>query len=165
MTTEIEKRYEERKLIKKETRVTILIGLALLGSVFIYGLLAYFIKTEPMMDKEPLKNLYDMMNLIVIVILIAVLGVRRSIYYSPRFIKDDFTLTQVLQKWRAIDILLMAVSETIPICGLVITLLGMPFDKTFHFFVGGGLLMVILIPVGIKVRSKISILRKTHPDI
>lgn len=165
MTTEIEKRYEERKLIKKETQVTIMIGLAMLGTVFIYGLMAYFIKVEPMLDKEPLKNLYDMMNLIVIVLLVVILGVRRSIYYSPRFIKEDFTLTQVLQKWRAIDIMLMAVAETIPLCGLVITFLGMPFDKTFHFFLGGALLMVILIPVGIKVRSKISILKKTHPDI
>jgi len=165
MTTEIEKRYEERKLIKKETGITVTIGLAMLGTVFIYGLLAYFIKTEPMLDKEPLKNLYDMMNLIVIVLLVVVLGVRRSIYYSPRFIKEDFTLTQVLQKWRAIDIMLMAVAETIPLCGLVVTFLGMPFEKTFHFFVGGALLMVILIPMGIKVRSKISILKKTHPDI
>lgn len=165
MTTEIEKRYEERKLIKKETQVTIMIGLSMLGTVFIYGLMAYFIKVEPMLDKEPLKNLYDMMNLIVIVLLVVILGVRRSIYYSPRFIREDFTLTQVLQKWRAIDIMLMAVAETIPLCGLVITFLGMPFDKTFHFFLGGALLMVILIPVGIKVRSKISILKKTHPDI
>ena len=165
MTTEIEKRYEERKLIKKETGITVTIGLAMLGTVFIYGLLAYFIKVEPMLDKEPLKNLYDMMNLIVIVLLVVILGVRRSIYYSPRFIKEDFTLTQVLQKWRAIDIMLMAVAETIPLCGLVVTFLGMPFEKTFHFFVGGALLMVILIPMGIKVRSKISILKKTHPDI
>lgn len=165
MTTEIEKRYEERKVIKKETRVTIIIGLALLGTVFIYGLLAYFIKVKPMMDKQPLQNAYDMMNLIVIVLMVVILGVRRSIYYSPRFIKDDFTLTQVLRKWRAIDILLMSVAETIPICGLVVSLMGMPFDKTFHFFLGGALLMVILIPVGIKVRSKISILKKTHPDL
>ncbi len=165
MTTEIEKRYEERKLIKKETRVTIMIGLALLGTVFIYSLLAYFIKVKPMMDKQSLKNFYDMMNLIVIVMMVVILGVRRSIYYSPRFIKDDFTLTQVLQKWRTIDILLMAAAETIPIAGLMVTFMGMPFDKTFHFFVGGALLMVILIPVGIKVRSKISILKKTHPDI
>ncbi len=118
-----------------------------------------------MLDKEPLKNAYDMINLIVIVMMVVILGIRRSIYYSPRFVQDGATLEQVLKKWRGIDIVLLAVAETIPICGLVVTWLGMPFDKTFHFFVAGALLMIILMPVGIKMRSKLSILRKTHPDL
>ncbi|MCP5103211.1 MAG: hypothetical protein GY950_07530 [bacterium] len=165
MTTEIEKRYKERQVIKKETRTTKIISLALLASVGIYTLLAYFVKMKPMLDKEPLKNAYDMINLIVIVMMVVILGIRRSIYYSPRFVQDGATLEQVLKKWRGIDIVLLAVAETIPICGLVVTWLGMPFDKTFHFFVAGALLMIILMPVGIKMRSKLSILRKTHPDL
>jgi F0F1-type ATP synthase membrane subunit c/vacuolar-type H+-ATPase subunit K len=165
MTTEIEKRYEERKQIKKETKITILIGLAMMGSMAIFALAAYFIKTKPVLEGDALKNTYDMLNLIVIVLMVVILGIRRSIYYSPRFVKEEFNLTQVLQKWRSIDILLMAVAEAIPICGLIITFMGMPFERTFHFFLGGALLMVILIPVGIKVRSKLSILRKTHTNL
>jgi membrane-associated HD superfamily phosphohydrolase len=166
MVTETEKRFEERKLIKQETRTTIIISVALLISVGIYTLLAYFIKIEPpFLDKEPLEKIYGIINLIVIMIMVIILGVRRSIYYSPRFIKEDFTLTQVLQKWRIIDIILLAVTETIPLCGLVITFLGMPFNRTFHFFLASALLMLILMPVGLKIRGKLSILRKTHPEV
>ena len=165
MTTEIEKRYEERKQIRKETKITIFIGLAMMSSMAMFALVAYLIKIKPVMENDALKNTYDMLNLIVIVLMVVILGIRRSIYYSPRFVKEEFNLTQVLQKWRSIDILLMAVAEIIPICGLVITFMGMPFERTFHFFLGGAILMVILIPVGIKVRSKLSILRKTHTNL
>ena len=166
MVTEIEKRFEERKLIKQEIRTTVIISVALLVSVGIYTLLAYFIKIEPpLLDKEPLEKIYAIINLLVIMIMVVILGIRRSIYYSPRFIKEGFTLTQVLQKWRMIDIFLLVVTETIPICGLVITLLGMPFNRTFHFFLASALLMIILMPGGLKIKGKLSILRKTHPDL
>ena len=56
MTTEIEKRYEENKLIKQETRITVLISLAILVSVGIYTALAYFVKIGPLLnDQESLK--------------------------------------------------------------------------------------------------------------
>lgn len=166
MVTEIEKRYEEQKLIKQETRITVLISLALLVTVGIYTALAYFIKIGLILDgTESLKNVYDMINLIVIVLMIIILGVRRSIYYSPRFVKEDLTLTEVLRKWRTIDIMMLAIAEIIPLCGLVITWLGMPFNRTFHFFVAGAALVIILMPVPIKVRSKLGILRKTHTNL
>jgi hypothetical protein len=106
-----------------------------------------------------------MINLIVIVLMIMILGIRRTIYYSSRFIKEDFTLTDVLRKWRTIDIMLLATAEIIPLCGLVLTWLGMPFNRTFHFFVAGAALVIILMPVPIKVRSKLGILRKTHSNL
>lgn len=166
MTTEIEKRYEENKLIKQETRTTVLISLAILVSVGIYTALAYFVKIGPLLnDQDALKKAYDIINLVVIMLMIVILGVRRSVYYSPRFIKEDFTLPQVLAMWRAIDFILLAIAETIPICGMVITWMGMPFNRTFHFFIAGALLIIILMPVPIKVRSKLSILRQTHPDL
>jgi hypothetical protein len=166
MITGIEKIREERKLIKQETRITIIISLALLVSVGIYALLAYFIKIRPpLMDNELLEKVYGIVNLIVIMMMVIILGIRRSIYYSPRFIREDFTLTQVLQRWRIIDIILLAVAETIPICGMVISFLGMPFNRTFHFFLASALVMIIIMPGGLKVRSKLGILRKTHPDL
>lgn len=166
MVTEIEKRYKEQKLIKQETRITLILSLALLVTVGIYTSLAYFIKIGPLLnDTESLKKVYDIINLIVIVIMIIILAIRRSIYYSPRFIKEDFNLTQVLQKWRTIDIMLLAIVESIPLCGLAITWLGMPFNRTFHFFVAGFILVMIMMPVPIKIRSKLSILRKTHLNL
>lgn len=165
MVTEIEKRFEERKLIKQETRTTLIISISLLISVGIYTVLAYFIKFKPLLVQEELENIFGVINIIVIMLMVVVLAVRRTIYFSPRFIKEDFTLVQILRKWRTIDIALLAAAETIPICGLVLTFLGMPFNRTFHFFLASALLMFILMPIGLKVRSKINIIKQTHPDI
>ncbi|MBU4405266.1 MAG: hypothetical protein KKG79_06620, partial [Acidobacteria bacterium] len=67
----------------------------------------------------------------------------------------DFTLTALLQRWRTIDIVLLSFAEVIAIFGLVITLLGMPFARTFHFFVSAFLLTMILMPIPWKVKDKI----------
>lgn len=155
-----EKRLKERQIIKEETRGTILIALAILFSTLCLGVIAYHIEPEPQIDKKTLETVYDVLNIVVIMMMVIILAVRRTIYYSSRFIKEDFTLTQVLQKWRTIDIVLLAAAETIPIMGLIITLLGMPFNRTFHFFVASGLLIIILMPIGLKVRSKLAVLRK-----
>jgi hypothetical protein len=80
-------------------------------------------------------------------------------------IKEGDTLTQILRKWRQIDIILMAVGETIPILGLIITWLGMPFARTGFIFLVSAILMIILMPVGIKIRSKLDILRRHIPGI
>ncbi len=66
----------------------------------------------------------------------------------------------MLQKWRTVDIVLLAAAETVPIMGLVVSLLGAPFGRIFHFFVASGLLIIILMPIGLKVRSKLAVLRK-----
>ncbi|MCP4155001.1 MAG: hypothetical protein GY757_45175 [bacterium] len=165
MVTELEKRYKERQVIKQESRPTLIISLAMLLSVGFYALAAYFIKFDPVIEMEKLENITGAVNLIVIMVMIGILGIRRSIYYSPRLIREDFTLTQVLRKWRSIDTVLLAITELVPITGMIITFLGMPFKRTFHFFVAATLLMFILMPVGIKIRSKLSILRQTHPDL
>ncbi len=165
MVTELEKRYKERQVIKKETRTATIVALAMLFSVMLYALAAYFIKIEPVIEMEKLENITGAVNLIVIMVMIGVLAIRRTIYYSPRLIREDFSLTQVLQKWRKIDIVMLSVTEIIPIVGMIITFLGMPFKRTFHFFVASALLMFILMPMGVKVRSKLSILRQTHTDL
>jgi hypothetical protein len=162
--TEYEQRIKERKIVKQETKATFMFSLVLIFSCIVYGLAAYLINVKPTMSPSQEDTIYGIVNLIVILIFISILAVRRTVYYSPRFIREDFTLSQVLQQWRKIDFVLMAIAETIPICGLVLTLLGMPFDKTFHFFVGSGLLMIILMPVGIKIRSKLSILKEHFPE-
>jgi hypothetical protein len=162
--TEYEKRSEERRIIKKETKNTTIISIALLISCIVYGLVAYILKVKPTMTVNDQDKLYGMINLVIILIFIGIVAARRTLYYSPKIIREDFNLTQVMQQWRKIDISLLAIAETIPICGLVLSFLGMPFDKTFHFFLGSALLMVILMPVGIKVRSKLSILKEHFPE-
>lgn len=162
---EYEKRFQERKLIQKETKLTIILSLAMLGSVIMLGLIAYFVNPEPIMPFKELEEIWGIINIVVIMVMVMILAGRRTIYYSKRFIQEDFTLTQVLIKWRQLDIILLAVAETIPIVGLVTDMMGMPFKQTFHFFVAGAILMILIMPVGIKVRSKLGILRQTFPDI
>lgn len=165
MTTEYEKRIEERRIIKEETRSTIIIGLCLIGLNIILGVAASLITLAPLLTEATLDKLYGIVNLAVIMLMIAILAVRKTIYYSPKFIREDFTLPQVLQKWKHIDLTLLLISQVIPICGLTVTFLGMPFDQSFHFFVASGLLIILLMPMSIKVRSKLSILKTHFPEI
>jgi len=158
-------RLEERKIIKQETKTTIMICLCVLGLTVILGVAASFIKIEPTMKEKALEKIYGIVNLGIIMLLIAVLAIRKTIYYSPKLIRHDFSIPQVLVKWRIIDLWLLIISEIIPISGLVMTFLGMPFDRNSHFFVASGILIILLTPFGIKVRSRLSILRQHFPDI
>lgn len=162
--TEYERRLEERKIIKKETRSTVIVSLCLLISCGILALVAHLMQTQSTMTNQQQETVYGIVNLLIVLVIIGILAVRRSVYYSPRLIHEDFNLTQVMEKWRKIDFILLAIAQAIPICGLVLTFLGFPFDKTFHLFLGAGVLMIILMPVGIKVRSKLSILHEHFPD-
>jgi hypothetical protein len=137
-----------------------IIGVGMLFSVIMYGLVAYFLKVDFAIEKELLTNIYWVINFIVIIMMIIILAIRKTIYYSPRLIKEDFTLIQVLEKWRMIDIVLLAAAEIIPVFGLVVTFLGMPFNRTWHFFLASGFLMIMLMPMGIKVRGKLTILKE-----
>lgn len=165
MKTTYEKELEERKIIKLETRASMLVGVACLISTIIYGLIAKFVPISFIQSQKLREDIYGILVLVIILIMIAILAARKTLYYSSRLIKDDYDLTQVLQKWRSIDIMLLAVAETIPVIGLVIAFMGMPFDRTWFIFFTAALLMIILIPMGIKVRSKLSILKKQHPNI
>ncbi|MGE5343740.1 MAG: hypothetical protein ACM3SY_19900 [Candidatus Omnitrophota bacterium] len=152
-------------MIKKETRISMVLAFSFICSTVILTLVAYVIHIRPVLRMELQDKIRDVASLIVVLLLITIFYVRRTLYYSPKLIKENFTLPQVLQKWRVIDITLLAVTETLPLCGLVLTFLGVPFDKTFHFFIGAIAMMFLLAPMGIKVRSKLSILREHFPDI
>jgi len=158
-------RIEERKIIKQETKTTIIICFSVLFFNVILGVAAFFIKVKPVMRWESLENTYKMVNLGIVMFLIVILALRKTIYYSPKLIRPDFSIPQVLAKWKLIDLWLLGISEIIPICGLVMTFLGMSFDWTYIFFVVSCILIILLTPLGIKVRSRLSILRKHFPDI
>ncbi len=158
-------RIEERKVIKEETKTAITICLCVLGLNVILGVAAFFIKVEPTMKPKTLEKIYGYVNLGIIMLLIAILAIRKTIYYSPKLIRPDFSIPQVLAKWKRIDLWLLVISEIIPICALVMTFLGMPFDGNYHFFIVSGILIILLTPFGIKVRSRLGILRTHFPDI
>lgn len=160
MITQYERSLEERKIIKAETKNTIKISMAMMFSVLCMALAAYFVKTKAILSHDALEGLWNIFNIAIVMITVIILAVRKTIYYSPKIIKEDFTLTQILRKWRTLDLILLAAAETIPVMGLVISFLGMPFRSTYHYFVASGLLMVILMPIGLKVRSKLTELKK-----
>jgi uncharacterized membrane protein len=154
MLTEFEKQKQERALIRQESRITMVISLSLLASIVIYCLVAYLHKGGFRFSKG-VYNAYGILNIIAIGLVIVVLAVRKTIYFSPRLVRDDFTLTVLLRRWRTIDIVMLSFSEILALFGLVITLLGMPFVRTFHFFIAAFLLTMILMPITWKVRDKI----------
>lgn len=159
MLAEFEKQKIERELIRKESRLTMIISLAMLLSIAAYALAAYLLQGG-WRSSQAVRDAWSVLNIVSIVLIIAVLAVRKTIYFSPRLVRDDFTLPALLQRWRTIDIVLLAFAELIALFGLVITLLGMPFARTFHFFVAGFLLTMINMPISFKVRDKIRMFEK-----
>ena len=159
MLAEFEKQKIEREHIIRESRLTMVICLAMLASIAVYALVANFFRNRGTAGAG-VRDVWSILNIISIVLIIAVLAVRKTIYFSPRLVRDDFTLGALLRRWRSIDIVLLSFAEIIAIFGLVITLMGMPFKQTFHFFVGGFLLGMINMPVTFKVRDKIRMFEK-----
>jgi hypothetical protein len=159
MLAEFEKQKIERAHILRESRVTMIISLAMLASIVAYGVVAWLLAgNRP--PTRAVRDAWNILNIVAIMLIIAVLAVRKTIYFSPRLVRDDFNLTALLQRWRTIDIVLLSFAEVIAIFGLVITLLGMPFARTFHFFVSGFLLAMINMPITFKVRDKIRMFEK-----
>lgn len=154
MLAEFEKQKQQREIIRLESRLTMTVSLSLLLSIVIYGLVAYLHQGGFRYSKGVF-DAYSILNVMAIVLVIVVLAVRKTVYFSPRLVNEDFTLTALLRRWRTIDIILLAFGELIALFGLVITLLGMPFVRTFHFFVAAFLLTMILMPIPWKVKDKI----------
>ncbi len=157
MEFSFENELKQTELILKESFLTKVVGLAIIISIFIYAVVAYLYKPRFPLPTKQVQDLWGVFNVVAIFLIVLVLGIRRTIYFSPRLIKEEFNLQALLQRWRIIDIVLMAGGETIAILGLVITLLGMPFARTFHFFVSSALVILILMPFTFKVKDKIRI--------
>lgn len=159
---------KETEIIARESNLTRIVGLAILSSILIYGLVAYFFKPGEALPSRAIQDIWGIFNVIAIFLIVVVLGVRRSIYFSPRLIREDFNLVTLLKRWQVIDIVLMSGAEAIAIMGLVARLLGMPFARTFHFFVSSALVVLILMPFTFKVRDKVRTFAKNagkYPEI
>lgn len=154
---------ENNAIIKRETQTTVLISLSMVASIIIYALISYYFtetKRAPFVEITPtlLNTIFNVLNIIAIFMVVIVLAVRKTIYYSQRIIKDDFTLIQILHKWKKVDIILIAVAESISVMGLIISFLGMPIGRTFHFFVTSILVILVIMPINWKIRDKLRIL-------
>ena len=163
MNFDIDNFSKNNTIIKRETKTTVLICLSMVASIIFYALISYYfsaIKKISFMEISPdkLNSIFNVLNIIAIFMVVVVLAIRKTIYYSGRIIKDDFTLIQILQKWKVIDIILTAVGESISVMGLLITMLGMPIGRTFHFFITSTLVILIIMPINWKVRDKLRIL-------
>jgi hypothetical protein len=159
MLAEFEKQKIERDLIRRESRLTMIVSLAMLASIAAMALAAW-LPGGHWRTSRGVRDAWSVLNIVSIMLIIVVLAVRKTIYFSPRLVRDDFTLAALLQRWRTIDIILLSFAEVIAVFGLVITLLGMPFARTFHFFVSGFLLTMINMPIAFKVRDKIRTFEK-----
>ena len=156
---------KNNRLIKEETGKTIFISLAMVASVIIYAAIAIFlsksagfkiVKVKP----STLQNIFNILNLLAILMVIVILAIRKTIYYSPKFIADDISLKSILMIWKKLDLILLAFGESISILGLIVTLLGVPFSRSFHFFATSVLVILIIMPVNWKVRDKLKILER-----
>jgi len=161
MTTEFEQRAVINQAVKRETRVTFLLSLTFLASIAMYAAVAYFIRVRVVPGSfKTLQTIWEVFSFITVGLVIVVLAVRKTIYFSPRLIRDDFTLVALLQRWRVIDIILLTLAEAIAILGLILALLGLPFSRTYFFFVSAFLVTMILMPIPWKVRDKLRYFEK-----
>ena len=111
MLAEFEKQKEERELIHQESRLHHDHQPVLAGSPSpIYALIAYLHRGSFRFSKG-VYDAYSILNVVAIVLVIMVLAVRKTIYFSPRLVHDDFTLTALLRRWRTIDIVLLSFGE------------------------------------------------------
>jgi hypothetical protein len=154
---------EEQSEVRNAIRQTFVIALALLATVVIYAALAYFLKPQLNISLSLLKTLYFIFNALAVLFIIMILSIRRFIYFSPRIVGKEFDLQRILARWRSIDLLFLALAESIALLGLVISLMGISFDRSFHFFVTSGLLILILMPMEMKFNNRITAL-KNHQD-
>lgn len=141
------------------------LGLIALLAVALCTALARFITIGVMLPPKTRETLFGIFILAIIMIMVAILAARKTIYYSSRLIRDDFTLTQVLRKWKTIDRTLISITGVIPVMGLILTWLGLPFSRTWFIFLVSALLLIILMPMDIKVRGKLMILRDQNPNL
>ena len=162
---------QERKLIDERTRPGRKLALIMQILNLIMALTAYGLKLNLGLDsrlvysEESLLNFSGLLMLVIILIMVIILAARRTIYYSSRMIKEGDDLSSVLLKWNKIDAMLMKSALTIPFLSMAVTLIGFPFERTVYIFVGSAILFILLMPVGIKTRSKIQILRRYYDHI
>ncbi|HNX97515.1 MAG TPA: hypothetical protein PKK12_07540 [Candidatus Aminicenantes bacterium] len=154
MQTDYAKKTVEDRLVRQFSHPTMIFSLATLASVVIYAAAAYFLSGHRPLT-QAVKDAWGILNIVSIMVIIVVLAIRKTIYFSSRLIREPFTLPELLKRWRVIDIVLISLAELVALLGLVITVLGMPFANTFHYFVSSFLLIMILMPIAWKVHDKL----------
>jgi hypothetical protein len=164
---QFEKDVKENRMIKSETKKTKLVAFLSLLFTIIMAVLSFIIYKDKAynMNNANVENIFVMMNIFVILLLVVILSIKKTIYYSKKIIKENSTLEQVLKQWRKVDIILILTVQLIPVIGLSINIIGIEFRRTTHFFIASFLLVIMLMPMGIKVRSKLRLLKESFTNI
>lgn len=158
MLEEYSRQEKITRVIKAENRPGLRFSLVMVGVLILLTLLVALLgRTAPSRVLEKLENLAAIMNVIAIAMLIVVLAVRRTIYFSPRLFRGQeiVPLVDLLRKWRRIDLVLNCLAALVALLGLVLAFFGFPLVRIFHFFVSSWLVMMILMPIPWKVQDKI----------
>jgi F0F1-type ATP synthase membrane subunit c/vacuolar-type H+-ATPase subunit K len=152
---------EKNKLISHQH--ALIIGLSLIASVTIMGIISYMHFVTIDMSTMAVKKIYSILNMISVAIILLILVLRKKVYFSKRITDGDLNQEQIIGRWYTTDIILMALAEQISIFGLVLSFMGMPFRQLFHFFVTSGLLMLILFPNRFRTESRLQALKEDSP--
>jgi len=168
MLEEFARQKKINDVIKTENTLGLRFSLILAVAVIIAAMaVAFFIPPATERVLETRTSLAGVVNIIAIAMIIVILAVRRTIYFSPRLFPgvESIDLKTLLRKWRAIDLVLNSLAGLIGFLGLLLALSGFPFIRTFHFFVSSWLVMMILMPIPWKVRDKIRNFEKSGGSI
>ncbi len=140
-------------------------GAVLIGLTLLLALFSWLTEFKSTFTLQTQSDIFAGLNFMVILLLIVISTIKKKIYFSIRVVNEKDTLESVLSKWSAIDNRLLYVSTLIPVATTVAHILGTDFSQIWYIYAGGIALIFILMPMGIKVRSKLRVLRSYYPDI
>ncbi len=155
----------EGKEIYQGTKKSMLTGKIIIIFTSLMALLSYLIDVQPIKSLKSLQNIYWISNFLVVVTLIIIFSLKKSIYFSSKYIDEKDTLKTLLIKWSKFDIILMLIGLILPFAGFFCFLQGINFVGIWHFYLASILLTIMIMPMGIKVRSKLKIIRTYFPNI
>lgn len=116
-------------------------------------------------DGATVHNIYGGVNFMVIIHLIVVFSLRKTIYMSRRTVPDGTALHEVLERWNRLDQRFLFSTTLIPLSGFAAHMLGLAWPQLWHLFLTALFFTLMLIPMGIKVRSRLGMLRHLHPNL
>jgi len=155
----------EGHLISRKTRGAIKTGRILLLLHTLLAVLTYFSPPLAPQDAQTVQNLYGGVNFMVILHLIIVFSLRKTIYLSRRTVPDGTGLPEVLERWNRLDTRFLSSTALIPLAASAAHCLGLGWAQLWHLFLTALLFTLMLMPMGIKVRSRLGMLRRLHPDL
>ncbi len=125
-------------------RILRIIQAAMLGSILLYVLLAARFGPAP---KETLSGVLYAIALVALSISVGIFMVRRiMVKRAESVLQTNAEDSNALARWQAGYILIMALSESIALYGLVLRFVGFGFSQVLPFFLASFILMLFFGP-------------------